>query len=263
MSECPSPEPLSWFEAVERSLDPLLNASALLALVEGAEACGLLRAMRVGTTAEAVARETGLTEDRVSDVCAALVSGGVVERDGSLLRLAPDWDVITGAAAFAPLADSLRMNEVVGRSLRRLPGGGGFAELSPADRLTYARAVSPNPFSPALVAAVRRARGHRSRSESECVTMTGTWSSVRRGRADAVRAAGLPAMTAVGVELDPDLAAEARQRAERLGVADRFEVVCGDASTVRLDGAFDVAAWTSSSSRRRAARAHSPPRTRR
>ena len=137
------------------------------------------------------------------------------------------------------------MNEVVGRSLRRLPGSGGFAELSPVDRLTYARAVSPNPFSPALVAAVRQGAWT---PESIRVRVRDDDRHLELGCGVAGRMLcalqAFPAMTAVGVELDPDLAAEARQRAERLGVADRFEVVCGDASTVRLDGAFDVAAWS-------------------
>ena len=53
-----------------------------------------------------------------------------------------------------------------------------------------------------------------------------------------------PSMTTVGVELDPDLAAEARRRSERLGVAGRFVVVCADATSVRLDGVFDIVAWS-------------------
>jgi SAM-dependent methyltransferase len=53
-----------------------------------------------------------------------------------------------------------------------------------------------------------------------------------------------PTLTAVGVELAPDLAAEAERRAAALGVADRFEVVCADATTVRLDGTFAVAFWS-------------------
>ena len=53
-----------------------------------------------------------------------------------------------------------------------------------------------------------------------------------------------PTLTAVGVELAPDLAAEAERRAAALGVADRFEVLCADATTVRLDGTFDVAFWS-------------------
>ena len=83
-------EPPSWFEASERTLDPLLNAASLPALVEGAEASGLLRALRVTATASEVARET---------------------------------------------------DDVMTRTLRDLPGQGGFADLSTADRLTYAGAV--------------------------------------------------------------------------------------------------------------------------
>ena len=60
-------EPPSWFEASERALDPLLNAASLLALVEGAEANGLLRALRRTTTPSEAARETGPPESRVRD----------------------------------------------------------------------------------------------------------------------------------------------------------------------------------------------------
>lgn len=50
-----------------------------------------------------------------------------------------------------------------------------------------------------------------------------------------------PAMTAVGVERAPDLAAEARRRAERLGVADRFVVVVSDATSVDVGTGFGTA----------------------
>ncbi len=53
-----------------------------------------------------------------------------------------------------------------------------------------------------------------------------------------------PTLSAVGVELAPDLAAEAQRRGAALGVADRFEVLCADATTVRPDGFFDVAFWS-------------------
>jgi hypothetical protein len=64
-------EPPSWFEASEQVLDPLVNARMLLALVEGAERAGLLRAMRTTTTVPELARATGLSEPRVRDICAA------------------------------------------------------------------------------------------------------------------------------------------------------------------------------------------------
>jgi DNA-binding IclR family transcriptional regulator len=134
-------EPPSWFEASAKTLDPLLNAASLLALVESAEASGLLRALRVTATPSEVARETGLPESQVRDICDALAAGGVAERVGTGIRLTADWDALTSAAAFAPLADGLRMNDVMTRTLRDLPGQGGFADLSTADRLTYAGAV--------------------------------------------------------------------------------------------------------------------------
>ena len=53
-----------------------------------------------------------------------------------------------------------------------------------------------------------------------------------------------PQLTAVGVELDPALAAVARERAERLGIADRLRVVCGDARDFSDPEPFDFGAWS-------------------
>jgi trans-aconitate methyltransferase len=55
---------------------------------------------------------------------------------------------------------------------------------------------------------------------------------------------GVPDLRVVGLELAEDLAAEARSRAEALGVADRFEVVLADATTFDRPGAFDVVFWS-------------------
>ena len=247
MTSAPEPEAdgLSWFRAVARTLDPLLNSAALVALIQGAEAAGLLRALRTTTTPEALARETGIDESRVRDIGAALEAGDVVERVGSGLRLTADWAALTGAAAFSPLAEALRMNDVATRALQDLSGRNGFADLSSADRLTYAIGVSPDPFSSGVVALVRqgawtpaslraRVRDDDRQLELGCGVAGRILSALQ----------AFPAMTAVGVELDPGLAAEARRRAERLGVADRFEVVCADARDVRLDGEFDVVTWS-------------------
>src|SRR6478735_3175662 len=145
-------EPPSWFEASERVLEPLVNARMLLALVEGAERAGLLRAMRTTTTVSELARATGLSEPRVRDICAALVANDVAEPEGFAVRLTPAWTALTGPAAFAPLASALRLGDVGADALTDLSGGSGFAELSSEDRLSYASAVSPDPFSPGVVA---------------------------------------------------------------------------------------------------------------
>ena len=238
-------EPPSWFEASEQVLDPLVNARMLLALVEGADGAELLRAMHTTTTVADLALATGLSEDRVRDVCAALIANDVAESDGSGVRLTPAWAALTGPAAFAPLASALRLGDVGAQTLRDLSGGSGFAGLSSVDRLAYASAVSPDPFSPGIVAAMRAGagvpdavRGRLHDGDRHLELGCGV-----AGRILCVLQA-FPTLTAVGVELAPDLAAEAERRAAALGVADRFEVLCADATTVRLDGTFAVAFWS-------------------
>ncbi len=238
-------EPPSWFEASEQVLDPMVNARTLLALVEGAERAGLLRAMRTTTTVPELARATGLSEPRVRDVCAALIANEVAVSDGSGVRLTAAWAALTGPAAFAPLASALRLGDVAARTLADLSDGDGFAGLSSADRFGYASAVSPDPFSPGLVAAMRAGagvpdavRGRLHDGDRHLELGCGV-----AGRILCVLQA-FPTLTAVGVEVAPDLAAEAERRAAALGLADRFEVVRADATAVRLDGTFDVAFWS-------------------
>src|SRR3954468_19233125 len=159
MNEGGPVEPMSWLEASEQVLDPLVNARMLLALVDGAQAAGLFRALQGSSTVADLARETGLSEQRVRDVCAALVANEVAELDGSLVRLTPAWAALSGPAAFAPLGSALRVGDVGAQTLQDLSGGRGFAGLSSADRVAYASAVSPNPFSAAIVAAMRAGVG--------------------------------------------------------------------------------------------------------
>ena len=48
-------------------------------------------------------------------------------------------------------------------------------------------------------------------------------------------------MTAVAVELSPDLAAAALQRAVDLGVSDRLEIIVGDAAEAEVGSGFVTA----------------------
>jgi SAM-dependent methyltransferase len=53
-----------------------------------------------------------------------------------------------------------------------------------------------------------------------------------------------PSMTAVGVELAPDLLEEAQRRAQELGVADRVEFRATDAQEFTAEGLFDLVFWS-------------------
>jgi SAM-dependent methyltransferase len=54
----------------------------------------------------------------------------------------------------------------------------------------------------------------------------------------------VPAMRAIGVEISPDLAAVARDRADRLGLADRFEVLVQDAAEFDREACADTVFWS-------------------
>ncbi|HWI34467.1 MAG TPA: class I SAM-dependent methyltransferase [Lapillicoccus sp.] len=239
------PEPPSWFEASAQVLEPLLNARSLIALLEGAEAVGLFRAMRTGTTSAELAEATGLTEQRVRDVCAALVANQVAVEDASGFRLSPAWDVLTGPSAVSPLASALAAAEVSARELTNLSGPSGWSTLSETERFAYATAVSPNPFSDAMVALVR-ARAATPPAVRERFRDDDRILELGCGAAGQLLCTlqAFPGVTAVGVERSADLAAEARRRSQALGVADRLDVIVGDATTVRLEGEFDVVAWS-------------------
>ena len=148
------------------------------------------------------------------------------------------------------------------RELTNLSGVSGWTTLSETERLAYATAVSPNPFSDAMVALVgaraatppvvrERLRDDDRILELGCGAAGQLLCTLR----------AFPGVTAVGVERSADLAAEARRRSEALGVADRLEVIVGDAATVRLEEEFDVVAWSQFFFPRRAAPGPSPRRT--
>jgi len=217
----------------------------LLALIEAAQSMGLLDAARQPVSAEDLSRVTGLSAGLMGDVCAALVINGVLETEGDRFVLSPVWQVVTGPSAFSPFAETLRAGAVRAATLGSLATPGAFWSLDDADRYAYARAFSPDPFSPAVVGAFR----------SGTLTDPMIFDRLRAGGRHLELGCGLagrilcllqahPAMTAVAVELSPDLAAAALQRAVDLGVSDRLEIIVGDAAEAEVGSGFVTAQWS-------------------
>lgn len=235
---------ISFFEAYEQALDPLFTAGKQLQIVARAEACGLLRALRTESTADELGARTGVPHRSVLTLCRALVACSVAEAvDGGRFRLTPAWLALTGPTAYAPLDVVLAGNDVESRLLRGSDDD-TFWSMSVTDRVTYARAVSPDPYSDGLVAAFRK----QIAGDGERAAMTSGGRLLELGCGVAGRVLttlrAMPALSAVGVELSPDLAAEAHRRAQDLGLTDRFEVVCADASQYRSDEPFDFGFWS-------------------
>jgi predicted O-methyltransferase YrrM len=157
-------------------------------------------------------------------------------------RLTPDWRALTGPGAWVPLGDIIAQSRVIDAMLSGRESA--YASLSPEDRSTFAHAVSPNPYSPQLV--------ERIRTE---IAASPWWSGMTEGGRHLELGCGvagrmltvlqaMPRLRAVGVELDPDLADEARRRASDLGIQDRIEIVTGDATTYRSEEPFDFGFWS-------------------
>jgi hypothetical protein len=204
---------ISFFEAYEQVLVPLFTASHQLQLVARAEACGLMNALRTESTADELAGSTGVPHRTVVTLCRALVACSVVEStDGERFRLTPAWLALTGPTAYAPLDVVLAGNDVESRLLRGRDGD-TFWSMSTAERITYARSVSPDPYSDGLVAAFRK----QIEDDADRAAMTSGGRLLELGCGVAGRVLttlrAMPSLTAVGIELSPDLAAEAQRRA--------------------------------------------------
>src|SRR5689334_21568643 len=98
---------MSFFEAHDATLRPLLAARGLLDVVHVAERTGLMQALREPVGREALAATSGLAAESVGALLDVLeVNGVVVGVDGGL-RLSEPWQVLTGPAAFSTLGDNL------------------------------------------------------------------------------------------------------------------------------------------------------------
>jgi protein-L-isoaspartate O-methyltransferase len=210
----------------------------------GADASGALGALTEPATPEELAAATGLPVDRARALLDVLVAYDVVVRTGHEYRLGESWLALMAPDAFATLSDTLASAAIEGRLLREAAAGDDYWTMPVEDRLVFARAISPNPFAHSLVEAFRA----RLTEDPDVAPLAAGGMLLELGCGVAGRVLtmlqALPEMRAVGVELSDDLADEARRRAEALGVADRFEVVCADAATFSRPGAFDAAFWS-------------------
>lgn len=238
-----SPPP-SWFEVYDDVLAPVLGPHGMVNVLLGASSRGVLDALVEEVTLGELAVATALPEPRVQALLDVLVAYDVVERSEDRFRLAPSWLALMADDAFATLSDLLASADIEARLLRESASGADYWTMPPADRLVFARAISPNPFARSLVEGFRKQLA----GDPDLAALVAGGRLLELGCGVAGRVLtmlqALPEMRAVGVELSEDLAAEAQRRAEQLGVDDRFEVVCSDAASFSRPEAFDVAFWS-------------------
>lgn len=235
----------SWFEAYDAALEPLFAARGLLDALTVAAERGLLDALRSPTSEADLVAGSALDASQVRSLVEVLDLGDVVRAvEPASWQLTGPWLALTGPGAFATLGDTLAASDVDRAAIRSLGSPDGYGDIDAAARLSYAKAISPNPFNEDAVAG--SARVTASDPDFESLRVGGTALELGCGVAGRILTAlqGMPRARAVGVELEPDLADEARRRAEALGLADRFEVVVGDAAHFDRPDAFDSGFWS-------------------
>jgi SAM-dependent methyltransferase len=240
------PPPVAYMMAL-RGLQPWFNAADALGLVRGAWRTGLVQACREPRDVAALATTTGLAPERCAAVAEALVAHDVLDRD--------DDGRYRVTGAWAPLlleGPPQGLDAVVRYQLARMrlvedavTGGSDYWAATQADRTAYAVGVSVDPEQAGGAALLRRSLG----ATPEVLALFeagGTYLELGCGAAGAMAAVlqEFPGISAVGVEVSGDLVEVARDRATRLGIADRMHVVHGDAAAYDGPGGFDFAFWS-------------------
>jgi len=226
-----------------RTLNGWVAGARALGVLSAALAAGVLDALRTPHTLAELAAGTGRDADAVADLCLALLAHGVAARDGEVYRLSPAFAVLTAPAAVQPFPDAIGWGLATARLLAA-GGTGDYRAVAAEDALALARGASPNPTSPvrqALVASwlddFPELRAHWAAGGRHIEFGCGAGGSLL----GVVTAQ--PNLTAVGVERDAAVAAEARRRAATLGVAHRVEVRHMDALDTPEEAAFTSAMW--------------------
>ncbi|GAB2847757.1 hypothetical protein GCM10027024_24080 [Microbacterium insulae] len=235
-------EELGFFDAMRAVITPLTSARSLFSILEQAERQGVLTALRDGATPGDVARAVKVSEDWVDAVCAALIVNGVADSDAGEIRLTPPWRALTAEDAFQPLRNIFAQSRAIDMMLSTPDAT--YSTIAASERSAFAHSVSPNPYSRELVARIRE----DPLADPWFAPMHAGGRYLELGCGIAGRMLtmlqAMPRLHAVGVELDPVLADEARDRAADLGLADRVDIVTGDATTYRGDEAFDFGFWS-------------------
>jgi SAM-dependent methyltransferase len=240
------PPPVAYMRAL-RGLQPWFNAADAVGLVRGAWRSGLLGACDAPRDAAGLAATTGLPVERCAAVAEALLAHEVLERDDAgRYRVAEAWAPLLMSEPPQSLETVLRYQEARVRMVEdAVTGGADYWAADPADRTAYAVGVSVDPET----ASGRELLRFGLADSPEVVALFeagGVYLELGCGAAGAMTAVlqDFPHLSGVGVELSADLVAVARERASRLGVSDRMEVVHGDAAAYDGRTDFDFAFWS-------------------
>lgn len=218
-----------------------------MALLRAALSSGVLDALRAPASPAAIAATTGMPEERVTYLLVALDAHGIVEHAGDAYTLSADFARLLSPAAIQPLTNILEMEGVKARAIERIGTATlPYTSLTPDEHLAVAKGVMGVPAS-CLWQATMAAMATNALPEIKAIAETGGRHLELGCGAASVLVTILalyPRMTAVGVDVSAVALAEARRRAEEVGVADRLELRRQDARALPDTACYDVVSWS-------------------
>ena len=237
-----SQERLALAMEVRQRLENLRAGAQFLALLAAVQEKGWLRFLATPRTADELAQFAGVPVGRVQDVLDALAANAVVDLEDGKARVSAPFSAVTADDAWIPLDDKLAQIDLESRLIREAVSSPDPLSLTENDALVIANAVGGHTADVSLTLYDQLLAQVPELSE---LPRVGRWLDVGCGVACAslTLATRIPEMRTLSIELVPTVAAEARRRAEELGVADRVEIRLMDARDLTERDAFVGAFW--------------------
>jgi ubiquinone/menaquinone biosynthesis C-methylase UbiE len=236
---------LAYIRASRTVIDWIRGARSF-ALISGALESGILALLASEVTADQIAEATGGSAERLTDLLAALVAHGIVQRAGSCFRLASDYAFLASPSAAIPLSSLVRYATLMNHAVETLGAGGeAYTELASTDVFSVAEGSGISALSAAgrvtaesIGATLPEVRARWIAGAHHLEVGCGV------GNALLGIVSRYPDVTAVGLEINEGVATECRRRSELLQLADRTKVRAMDACDLSEDSCYDTIQWS-------------------
>jgi tRNA G46 methylase TrmB len=234
------------FTTATRDLNNWISGAEAFTLLVSAMDSGLINTLRSSRTIQQIVADTGLDDGRINNMLRALEYHGLVKEDGDVFTLSSNIKNMMKDDAIQSLVPFIRAARTRLRTLQEISSQSeDYTDLDADDTLSMAQGIGMASISPvcrsigALTGQIMpELRKRWQRGAYHLELGCGVGNSLFQ------ILSAFPVVTAKGIEINASIAAEAQRRAGILGLADRVEVVHGNAAELKDKEIYDTAHWS-------------------